>query len=292
MKSLQALAELAGGKPIAEKIYQVNQQTLIECLGEGYVKVVNRLLGKSWLVPGLDDVNPSVVEFCFEPEGIQKLQELKQQRVQETQASKEALEALASADAKHLTQHFRPKKPDEAVKVTLEKLHKLLGESTESTLEDRLERLYVTKYCAANLCGENEYEIVFLTKGVELSLEEMPQPPTRPGVKTCGRQFTATQEDGTRVKYDTRIGRVFNILHADSEVLADVAYGDLNQFRNTQNKRVRRRLKAELRGMMLLRGRDLPRDLYGSVCLRLGMPLPPDFWHISPERLPKHAGVE
>jgi hypothetical protein len=112
----------------------------------------------------------------------------------------------------------------------------------------------------------------------------------KPGPKTNARQITTTQEDGTRVKYDTRIGRVFNILHADSEVLADVAYGDLNQFRNTQNKRVRRRLKAELRDMMMLRGKDLPRDLYGSVCLRLGMPLPSDFWHISPERLPNYTG--
>jgi len=135
---------------------------------------------------------------------------------------------------------------------------------------------------------------VKLFPGCLRTLEEMTEQKQasrqKPGPKTSTRQVTAIQEDGARIKYDTRIGRVFNILHADSEVLADVAYGDLNQFRNTQNKRVRRRLKAEVRDMMMLRGKDLPRDLYGSVCLRLGMPLPSDFWHISPERLPNYTG--
>jgi hypothetical protein len=79
------------------------------------------------------------------------------------------------------------------------------------------------------------------------------------------------------------------ILDVDPKILADTVEGDLSQIRNTRNMRVRHRLKAELHDIILLRGKDLPRDVYGSICLRLGMPLPPDFWHISPERLPKLA---
>jgi hypothetical protein len=37
---------------------------------------------------------------------------------------------------------------------------------------------------------------------------------------------------------------------------------------------------------MLLRGPQLRRDLFGSVCLPSGAPLPADFWHLPPEKLP------
>jgi hypothetical protein len=107
----------------------------------------------------------------------------------------------------------------------------------------------------------------------------------RPGPKTHATQITTS--DGT--KYNTRSDYVRMILDADPDILTGTVEGDLSQIRNDRNKRVRRRLKAELHDIMLLRGKDLPRDVYGSVCLRLGMPLPADFWRISPERLPKLA---
>jgi hypothetical protein len=105
----------------------------------------------------------------------------------------------------------------------------------------------------------------------------------RPGPKTHATQITV---DGkTRYMSD----RVRMILDADLQTLTDTAEGDLSQIRNSRNKKVRRRMLSELHDIVLLRRIDLPRDLYGSICLRLGMPLPPDFWHISPERLPKLA---
>jgi len=107
----------------------------------------------------------------------------------------------------------------------------------------------------------------------------------RPGPKTHATQITGS--DGT--KYNTRSDYVRMILDADPNILTGTVEGDLSQIRNTRNKRVRRRMVSELHDIMLLRGKDLPRDVYGSVCLRLGMPLPADFWHISPERLPKLA---
>jgi hypothetical protein len=105
----------------------------------------------------------------------------------------------------------------------------------------------------------------------------------RPGPKTHQTQITV---DGkTRYMSD----RVRMILDADIPALVDTIEGDLDQIRNTRNMRVRRRLKAELHDVILLRRKDVPRDVYGSVCLRLGMPLPSDFWHIPPERLGNYS---
>jgi hypothetical protein len=108
----------------------------------------------------------------------------------------------------------------------------------------------------------------------------------RPGPRTHGTQITTP--DGT--KYNTRSDYVRMILDADINILTDTVQGDLSQIRNSQNKKVRRRMKSELHDIILLRGNELPRDVYGSTCLRLGMPLLPEFWQISPERLPSNLG--
>lgn len=104
-------------------------------------------------------------------------------------------------------------------------------------------------------------------------------PKEKPGRKSHETQITI--EGKTRYMSD----RVRMILDATPKVLADTAQGNLAQIRNTQNKKVRRRLLAELHDIALLRGEDLPRHVYGSLCLRLGMPLPPDFWSLPPEIL-------
>jgi hypothetical protein len=54
----------------------------------------------------------------------------------------------------------------------------------------------------------------------------------------------------------------------------------LHQLRNRSTKSQRRACMCQLHRVMLLRGPQLRRDLFGSVCLRLGAPLPADFWHL------------
>ena len=93
------------------------------------------------------------------------------------------------------------------------------------------------------------------------------------------------------VKFDVRSRVNFELLNADIEQVHVVAESYLTQLRNKPNLRTRKRLKCELHRVMMLRGPELRRDLYGSICLRIGADLPPDFWHIPQELLPNPPTV-
>jgi hypothetical protein len=92
------------------------------------------------------------------------------------------------------------------------------------------------------------------------------------------RQITLA--DGSKV--DIRNRANFDLLIARIEEVEAVAQSYLHQYRvKGVTKGQRRRLICELHRAMLLRGKDLSRALYGSICLRVGAPLPPDFWTVS-----------
>ena len=103
----------------------------------------------------------------------------------------------------------------------------------------------------------------------------------KPGPKTNTRQVTV---EGKQI--DLRNRANFDLLKAAIQDVENVAHSYLHQFAQDPTKRQRRRLTCELQRVMTLRGQELSRSLYGSICLRLGMPLPPDFWTLPPEMLP------
>jgi hypothetical protein len=129
------------------------------------------------------------------------------------------------------------------------------------------------------------YHVLALSKFVNLIRDLKAIVRQRPGPKSHATQITTLEG----VKYNTRSDYVRMILDADLKVLADTVEGDLSQIRSAKNKRVRRRMLSELHDVVALRGKDLPRDQYGSLALRLGMPLPPDFWHLSESKVPETA---
>ena len=103
----------------------------------------------------------------------------------------------------------------------------------------------------------------------------------KPGPKTHERQITLA----TGEKVDLRNRANFDLVEADPRDVDNVARSYLHQFRTRPTKRQRRRLIIELHRVMLLKGQQLSRSLYGSICLRLGMELPPYFWHLPREML-------
>jgi hypothetical protein len=103
----------------------------------------------------------------------------------------------------------------------------------------------------------------------------------KPGPKTHDRQITI---QGKQI--DLRNRANFDLLNAHIEDTENVSQSYLHQFRSEPTKRQRRRLTCELHRVMVLRGREFSRPLYGSICLRLGIPLPEDFWCLPPEMLP------
>ena len=107
----------------------------------------------------------------------------------------------------------------------------------------------------------------------------------KPGPKTHTRQVTVQGKE-----FDTRNGVNFALVHARIQDVENVAHSYLHQFRSDPTKRQRRRLLLELHRVMLLRGKELSRPLYGSISLRLGMPLPEDFWCLPPEMLLPNVG--
>lgn len=110
-----------------------------------------------------------------------------------------------------------------------------------------------------------------------------PREKQKPGPKTNATQITV---DGKET--DLRNRANFDLLNGRIEDVENVAESYLHQFRiEGVTKGQRRRLICELHRVMLLRGKELSRPLYGSICLRLGMPLPPDFWHLPAGMLPK-----
>jgi len=100
-------------------------------------------------------------------------------------------------------------------------------------------------------------------------------PRERPGPKTNGRQVTI---EGREI--DLRNRANFDLLHARIENVENVAESYLHQIRNNHTKAQRRACMCQLHRLLLLRGPQLRRDLFGSVCLRLGASLPADFWHL------------
>jgi len=79
----------------------------------------------------------------------------------------------------------------------------------------------------------------------------------------------------------------FDLFHAHIEDVENVAESYLHQLRNETTKGQRRACMCQLHRVLLLKGPELRRDLLGSILLRLGMSLPPDFWHLPSERVPE-----
>ena len=119
----------------------------------------------------------------------------------------------------------------------------------------------------------NEGVHVMLFPGTARTLEEETEARKR---RSVSRQVTV---GGKGV--DLRNRANFDLFGADMEDVENVTHSYLHQLRSDPTKGQRRRLICELHRVMLLRGRELSRRLYGSLCLRLGMPLPPDFWKLS-----------
>jgi hypothetical protein len=78
------------------------------------------------------------------------------------------------------------------------------------------------------------------------------------------RQVTV---DGRAV--DLRNRANFDLLNADIKDVENVAYSWLHELRTTANKRVKRGVKLALQRTLLLRGRQLPQDLYDTINLRI-----------------------
>jgi len=111
------------------------------------------------------------------------------------------------------------------------------------------------------------------------------EPREKPGPKSNNRQLTIEDK-----AIDLRNRANFDLLDARIEDVENVAQSYLHQFRiEGVTKGQRRRLICELHRVMLLRGKELSRPLYESICLRLGMPLPADFWTLPAEMLPRLA---
>ncbi len=102
----------------------------------------------------------------------------------------------------------------------------------------------------------------------------------RPGPRSNNRQLTI---EGKEI--DLRNRANFDLVNADIRNVENLARSYMHQFRTRPTKRQRRRLICELDRLMLLRGQELSRPLYDSICLRLGMEVPPDFWHLPSEML-------
>jgi hypothetical protein len=88
-------------------------------------------------------------------------------------------------------------------------------------------------------------------------------------------------------KIDLRNRANYDLVTADITMVAAVAESYLTQLRNRPDIRTRKRLKCELLRVMMLRGKELQRELYGTVCLWTGSRLPRDFWHMGPDLPPE-----
>jgi hypothetical protein len=278
LEAFQKLSNEIGGQLCEGKAFPINEKTLEQVLGEDYNELIEGMYSAEYIVPGIDEMKDNIFEIWFTSTGLAALKQRGKQIQEDRLATQKRQAEQAATDAKLLIRYFRPKKPDEAVKITLEKVGQVLAEPSEENLQKRLDLLYTTNYLAANLCGKDEYEITFYTKGVELSREE-PKPP-----RQVHRQITI---EGKQI--DVRNRANFDLLNARIEDVENLSQSYLHQMRSQPTKRQRRRLTCELQRVMTLRGKDLSRPLYGSVCLRLGMPLPADFWHLPPEMLPKNS---
>jgi len=94
--------------------------------------------------------------------------------------------------------------------------------------------------------------------------------------KDVRRQVTI---DGKEV--DLRNRANFDLVNARIEDVEAVTQSYLHQLRNSPIRGQRRACMCQLHRVMLLRGPELHRDLFSSICLRLGSELPEDFWSLS-----------
>jgi hypothetical protein len=270
--ALEKISREIGGSLIADKDYQINQATLQKTLGENYDELIKGMFFAKLILPGLDELSNEIFDLSFTPYGLECLNQRTRQVHEQTLTTKTRQAEQATADAKLLLGYFHPKRPDETVKVTPEKLGQLLGETSGESLQRRLDLLYTTNYLAANICGEDEYEIVFRTKGVELSREE---PKTgRPGPKTHTRQLTQTLPDGTRMVLDTRNLSGAVLATAERAARASLFWVDI--FNDPESPpKTKTKMRMNLERADALWGRDLEQQspsLYLRVMQALGHP--------------------
>ena len=116
----------------------------------------------------------------------------------------------------------------------------------------------------------------FTPLGLKMIRELTQEHKDKPGPKTNRTQITI---DGQKVDLRNRDNWI--LVTADIKEVENVAASYLHQLRNEPTKRVRRACLVQLQRLMLLRGKEINRDLYGSICLRLGYPLPSDFWKLT-----------
>jgi hypothetical protein len=271
--ALEKLARETGTTVIPDKPYQINELTLQKLLGANYDDLIKGMSSSKLILPGIDEMNDEVFEVSFTAYGLERLgQRFQQVREQKVAAHARQVER-ATADAKLLLQYFHPKQPDEAVRVTAEKLKRLLAEPSEDRLEQRLDLLYTTKILTASICGDGEYELVFLTKGIELA-EEMPRPPIKPGPKTHRTQLTRTREDGTKVVIDIR--NLVNAVLSTPERASRACLYWVDVFKDPESpSQMKTRVRLNLERADALWGRDLEKEnpgLYLHVMQALGHP--------------------
>ncbi len=265
LEAFQKLGNEIGGHLREGKAYPINEKTLESLLGKDYDELINQMYLAEYITPGIDEMKDNIFEIWFTSTGLTALKQRSKQIQEDKLATQRLQVEQATVDAKLLTQRFRPKKPDETIKATCEKLHELLGESTESTLEDRLDRLFTSKFCAANISGQGEYEITFFTKSVELAAEQEKPP------RLVSRQKTVVDDEGVRHKIDLTNLRNYELLSEKTrpEDIETVARSYLWNMMHSKVKRVARGSQRELQHLLLLRGGVLPADLYQLANLRL-----------------------
>jgi len=117
--------------------------------------------------------------------------------------------------------------------------------------------------------GASDSYVIRLAPGTVAALEET----VKPAPRTPCRQITVQSRE-----IDLRNRANFDLVVARIEDVEDVAESYLTQLRSKPTKKQRRACTCQLQRILLLRGAELSRWLYGSISLRIGSPLPSDFW--------------
>jgi len=259
---LERLAqEVAGQSNLrGDHPYAINEITVKKLLGEGYESLLKELEIRGYIRQGIDAVNPKVLTIELLAPSFEILQEWSRRRREARSEDERNRLNQADLDIPKLVDYFKPIKPDKEYAITPEKLNVLLEVESDSDARARLHYLTKAKYLKTDAYPhENQYEIEFLAKAVELAKEA-----DKKVQEISPRQMTINGQ-----KLDTRTRAIFELLSARPDDLETVARSYLWNMRSSNVKRVIRASQRELQRLVLLRGRDLSADLMGVVRLRL-----------------------
>jgi len=267
--------------PAAGEVRRVNSDRLRALFGPTYHEQVLSMRKAGHLRLELDsedgedptrsfteDYHPVIFKITFHPAGLDYIEEHRQRLRDEAAKAKQRRVEIAGADVRKLIDAEQIASNKKTLDVTGTRLESILGQEWSAALDGMVEAGYLLAW------GERQdeagtYTLTLTTRALEIVKT------ARAALKAHVRQVTV--EGGKRI--DIRNRANFDLLQADIREVEAVAQSYLHQFRiEGVTKGQRRRLICELHRVMLLRGKELSRPLYGSICLRLGTPLPPDFW--------------